>query len=70
MRELVAFVARLHDPLLVVKYLRGKREKKWREVCTTEKERDRLSSGITNGVPLDFLDSKEEREICDARFFS
>lgn len=36
-RELVAFVARLHDPSLVVKYLRGKREKKWRGVCITER---------------------------------
>lgn len=43
-RELVAFVARLHDPSLVVEYLRGKREKKWREVYD-ERERERETGG-------------------------
>jgi len=70
-RELVAFVARLHDPSLVVKYLRGKREKKWREVCITDrawkKGRSVISEYYMNNILLDFLDSKK-KEICNAWF--
>jgi len=45
-RELVAFVARLHDPFLVVEYLRGKTKKKWRDVCTIERAKEKERSVI------------------------
>lgn len=65
-RELVAFVARLHDSFLVVEYLRGKREKKIeRNIEKREREkegRDQLFSGITSDVLLDFLNLKKKEK--------
>lgn len=66
MRELVAFVARLHDPLLVVKVpSRKEGEKMVRSMYNRESEREReigYPRVLRTVVPLDFLDSEEERE--------
>lgn len=73
-RELVALVARLHDPSLVVEYLRGKREKKWRKYMYTERKRegerkrDQPFSGIASDV-LDFLDLKKKEIFVIHNFF-
>lgn len=72
-RELVAFVARLHDPSLASWNTFEERGRKSREKYiysrVSEREKERLAvfsfGYITNSVLLDFLHSrKEEKEIC------